>query len=421
MKRTLYQQVRSRTVLHKAWRHVRKNGLSSLSIETQNAIKQFDEDAHRRLRRIEDQLRKHRFVFAPQTGVAKQRSGKKPRPIVIAAVENRIVQRAILDVLQNQPPIREILSTPSSFGGIGNRSVKDAIGYVNDTINSGAKYFVRSDIRDFFGHIPRDYVTKFLGGHFADDDFLTLFQKATETTLANLSNLGEDAEYFPLGSEGVAQGSPLSPLIGNILLRNFDGTMNGRRIICVRYIDDFVLLGPCPSALRKAFENAQTELGRFGMSAYDPWIKAENTSRAKSGHGKVEDGFQFLGCHIKPGLVQPCSSARDAILQRVDEALDRGKKYLIEAAGMSRPKVSKLGYAQTLVEIDRTVRGWGDAFAFCNGRGVFHDLDSKINSKLDDFRQLATQLCNGRSPDVKRRVEGVSLLGDTNNPASGYR
>lgn len=171
MDRTLYQQVRGRAVLHGAWRRVKENGLASLSAETRDAIKALDADAHRGLRRIEDQLRKDRFVFAPQTGVAKQRPGKKPRPIVVAAVENRIVQRAILDVLQEQPTICEVLNTPTSFGGIRNQGVGDAIAHVCKAIGGGSAYFVRSDIQGFFERIPRGHVTELLRASFDDRVF----------------------------------------------------------------------------------------------------------------------------------------------------------------------------------------------------------------------------------------------------------
>ena len=98
-------------------------------------------------------------------------------------------------------------------------------------------------------------------------NFLELFERATQTTLANLAHLGEDAGLFPVADKGVAQGSPLSPLIGNILLREFDANMNGRGIVCVRYVDDFVMLGPSPSILMKAFARAQAELGRLQRPA----------------------------------------------------------------------------------------------------------------------------------------------------------
>ncbi|SUS07999.1 Maturase [uncultured Defluviicoccus sp.] len=404
----LYQRVRGRAYLNAAWRRVRENGLTSLSAETRDAIRVFDADAHKGLRRIQDQLREHRFIFAPQTGVAKPRPGKRPRPIVIAAVENRIVQRAILDVLQDQPAIIEVLASPNSFGGIRGKGVGDAIASVSNAISEGSAYYIRSDIQGFFERIPRGHVIDFLQAHFSNQrEFLALFERAAETNLANVARLGDDAALFPLSAVGVAQGSPLSPLIGNILLREFDAKMNGRGIICVRYIDDFVLLGPSPSVLSKAFANAQAELSRFGISAYDP---AANSQKASL--GKVNDGFRFLGCHIKPGLLQPCRSARQSVLQAVDEALARGQKSLKRAAAMSGSRVPRQGYAQTLVEIDHILRGWRHAFAFCNGRSVFRDIDRIIDERLSHFHRWVNRLCFNQTAQVKRRVAGVFLLDD---------
>lgn len=102
----------------------------------------------------------------------------------------------------------------------------------------------------------------------------------------------------------------------------------------------------------------------------------------------------------------------------MDEALDRGRKSLKKAAEMSGPKVPKQRYAQTLVEIDHILRGWGHAFSFCNGRSVFRDLDREIDQKLSRFRQWAKALCENGSPEVKRRIAGVFLLDDT-EPAEG--
>jgi RNA-directed DNA polymerase len=80
---------------------------------------------------------------------------------------------------------------------------------------------------------------------------------------------------------------------------------------------------------------------------------------------------------------------------------------------MSGPAVPKQRYAQTLVEIDHILRGWGHAFSFCNGRSVFQDLDRTIDWKFFSFRRWVNKLCEDESPEVKRRVAGVFLLGDT--------
>lgn len=407
MTRSLYQRVRGRDTLHRAWRKVRENGLKSLSIETRESVKAFDGDSYRRLRRIEDQLRRKRFKFAPQKGVLKKRAGKSPRPLVVAALENRIVQRAILDVLQDELAIQDVLATPTSFGGIKGRGVQEAIAFVCKAMDQGATHYIRSDIEGFFTKIPRETVTGFLSKHFADDDFLDLFNQATETKLANLKQLGDDAFLFPLKEEGVAQGSPLSPLIGNILLKDFDTDMNGRGITCLRYIDDFILLGPNSASVKKAFKNAQVKLSAFNMMAYDP-----NSRSDKAQMGKVGCGFDFLGCYIVPGFVHPSRSARAKIIAAVADALDDGRKALIKAAKSSGINVPKRRYAQTLVDIDRILLGWRHSFAFCTGPQVFEELDRKIDEQLAEFRRLAKGLAGGKSLDVQRRIMGVQLLND---------
>ena len=148
--RDLYRDVRRMAVLVNAWKRVRENGLASKRPQTVDEIKAFDRESHRLLPSIQSHLQKNRFAFAPQVGVLLPRPGKKPRPIVIAAVTNRIVQRAILDVLQTTDEICELLTTPTSFGGIAERGRENALALAYREIGSGrARYCLRSDIKDF--------------------------------------------------------------------------------------------------------------------------------------------------------------------------------------------------------------------------------------------------------------------------------
>src|SRR5438094_789308 len=87
---TLYSHVRSASVLNDAWRTVRSNGLASTVRYTRDEILDFEVHAHRHLRRIQSQLKACRFSFDPQLGILQKRPGKKPRPIVIASIKNRV-------------------------------------------------------------------------------------------------------------------------------------------------------------------------------------------------------------------------------------------------------------------------------------------------------------------------------------------
>lgn len=98
----LCKRLRSRDVLHRAWRVVRESGLSSLSSETERNTKSFDESSASNLERLADQLRQRRFKFENEIGKALPKGPGKSgrRPLVVAPIANRIVRRAILDILQ---------------------------------------------------------------------------------------------------------------------------------------------------------------------------------------------------------------------------------------------------------------------------------------------------------------------------------
>jgi RNA-directed DNA polymerase len=405
--RTFSQILRKRDTLNAAWRRIRAHGLRSPSSQTRAEILNFEKHELRNLRRIQDDLLRGRFQFARQVGLRIQRPNKGPRPIVLAAVKNRIVQRALLDVLQREPNILRVLQTPTSFGGIKGRGVEDAARAVSEAKRSGAKYFIKSDIKDFFTKIPRSFVLEEIRELAADADpaFLDLLAQGMETNLENLEELGDDAHLFPLGPEGVAQGSPLSALAGNILLQDFDATLNGRGITCVRFVDDFVILGREPSHVHKAFVNAQRLLSTFNMQAYNA---IENPEKAKIGH--VDQGFDFLGCHISRGWVLPSASNQNRLLNSLRERLREGRAELNAIARGLPYRSQPRGFEQTLTDVRNVVRGWGDAYHFCNGYHALESFDRKISSEINGFVEFAYRLRIGAAPETRRCMVGVPLL-----------
>lgn len=405
--KTLYDQVRG-VALRRAWRKVRENGTKSPSSATRSAIREFDANAENNLQRIYRALLKRRFLFRPQEGrLIRKPSGRGQRPIVLAPVENRIVQRAILDVLQSTPQVQAVLDTPTSFGGIRHRDRAKAISMAVQQIRGDCKRFIRSDIEGFFTEIPRQLVREYLSRTLGDSEIVDLFDASTATDLINLDELGDAAGMFPLEDRGVAQGNPLSPLMGNILLRRFDEELNRGDILCLRYIDDFLLLGPDRSLVRKAFRSAQRMLRDLGMKAYDP-----QRDREKAEEGPTGRGFNFLGCHVNPGFVEPSRAARRKLIERVDAVLTEGKSELLRAAHADKTEVPRLRFVQTLARLDRVLLGWGHAVSFCDRRESLVVLDRKIDQRIRAFKALARQLAVGASAETRRRVLGVQLLAD---------
>lgn len=402
-------EVRRIKTLQNAWRVVKSSAQVSSSDEIRNFANEFEVDYISNLRRLQAQLRSESFIFKPQKGIAKKRLGKVPRPLVISPIENRIVQRAILDVLQTHVPyVKAVLDVPTSFGGIKGKRVEFAILKVKEAFAGGAKFYIRSDIPSFFTKVQRAKVLDEMQLHLGASKFYDLFSRSIETTLSNLSDLSRQrlSEYFPIGIDGVAQGSPLSPLIANIYLSEFDREMNLGGITCIRYIDDFVILGRTEKEVSVAFRRAVAILGRLGLAAYSPYESSD-----KAAHGRVGDGFEFLGCLVSPGLVQPSKKARNDLLSKIDVEVRQAKfsaNHIVDGGELFTAGC----YGQAIAKINRIVWGWGKSFSFCNGVHVAKGLDLKISGKLDQLDNEIRKLMIGADYRVRQKVVGVNLLED---------
>lgn len=128
MESKLALQVRRRKVIDVAWVAIKRNARTSKSQDTRDEIAAFEANLTTNLRRISRELQQNNFVFPPARGIKipKDKSDRASfRPLVVAKVESRIVQRAIHDVLVSVPAIQKFVHTPYSFGGIKKKKDDD--------------------------------------------------------------------------------------------------------------------------------------------------------------------------------------------------------------------------------------------------------------------------------------------------------
>ncbi len=405
-----YKKVCSKKMVRAAWKVVWENGCTSKSEETRREIKEFGPNSERHLDRIIRQLKSHKFEFPPAKGILiKKKAGKKPRPLVKAPIISRIVQRTILDVLQSEPALEPYYRLPSSFGGIKGKGlgVAGAIASAYEFIRSGnGKFFVRSDIEGFFTKIPKDRVLSKIKIVFGDQKFQNLVEQAAKIELENLAELGSAASQFPLYEEGVAQGCCLSPLFGNILLEEFDKELNGRGIKCIRYIDDFLILGPSQRCVLDGFEKAQRILSEMGLSAYDP-----RTNHLKAEIGLTRRALNFLGCQLRLGMISPSKQAKDRLLISIKTTLHRSIQSM-NPSGNVTDKV--LNLVETLRDVNNVLTGWGHQYSFCNDRELFKQMDVSISifieGYLKEYRARNDLFKKSGRHEESRRILGVHLL-----------
>lgn len=408
----LYKDICSLRTLYGAWRKVRSSAFFSSSDEIRREAEEFESRLPDSLIEIQHALSKQIFIFLQQTGVAQKKPGGKSRPLVLAPIPNRVVQRALLDVLQRRVRlVKRVLGTPTSYGGIPDKRVAMAIADAREAMRTGARFHIRSDIPAFFTKINKDRVLELLRPHLNCEATLKLFEEAIRTDLANIDDLRRKGldEIFPIGIEGVAQGSPLSPLLANIYLADFDLAMNSNGITCLRYIDDFLLLGASLSDVDKAFNRALKELGKIGLEAYDP-----RTDKTKASRGATEIGFDFLGCNVSPGLIQPSEATRRRFRAKLDAEFVAAS-HALRYNAQYQDGDGKYSYSSALYRIDKIILGWGKAFTFCNGSQCMIALDDFISNKLAQLEAEKIAILANSDSTVRRRVLGVRLLIDIQN------
>ncbi len=401
----LYDRVRDRSRLWHAWEIVNQNASKSGSSKTKSEASHFRSRLRLGLEKIARSLHARTFAFEPQRAVAIERPGKSSRPLVVAPIANRIVQRALLDTLHEVPHIRSKLNAGFNFGGVADKGVPDAVKKVFD-ISKTHGFFIRTDINGFFQRVNRsDAVASLLAG-INDEDFVDLATRATITELDDATRHMEQMGIFPLYEEGVAQGSCLSPLLCNVLLHPFDEQMNSRGVVTVRYIDDFILLAPSERAVRRAFESAKSWLAERGLTCYDPFNPEHSD---KAAFGRMEKGADFLGCEVSTSLIRPTRKNFKSLVRKVEEAFENSLRSLKTP---SKAQNDHTTFAETIVVASKTLRAWANTYGFCTDSRIFRDIDSSIGQAMSTYEMDYHRLRAGMREVDARRATGLFPLVD---------
>lgn len=350
--------------------------------------------------------------------------GKDPRPIAIATIQNRVVQRAILQVLQpriardvRNPETRYETTRDDRLGKINdvNRSkygvggliypyggVRPAIERITEAIDNGAKYFYQSDIRSFFTKIPTGDVVGFVRRETRDDELADLFRSGLEVHLGNEDELIGYTDLFPKGGIGVAQGSSLSAFAGNVLLFDMDQRLNAMGVTSVRYIDDILMVAPDETTLDTAKDFAETTLTELGFGLYRPEDGPDKAAR-----GECSKAINFLGCTIQPKRCVPSRTSIENIKASVREALSTSKAAIKEATRKGGGLNPSRSQSATLAALGKRVYGWQKSFAFCNQRQPFQHVDDFVSSQVVDYQGFVSRQLSKVGPIEKMMILGV--------------
>ena len=234
-----------------------------------------------------------------------------------------------------------------------------------------------------------------------DAPFLRFFEKAISAELENMAALREKGDLFPTEDVGVAQGNSLSPLLGNIILADFDQQMNEGLCACIRYVDDFIIFGPSAKAVSRRLRKAQSLLSTLGMQL--------SPEKSSSGAVPVDDGFEFLGITVCPGLIRPSNRAQRTLLAKIEEILEDGKRALVELREAHHLQREK-SLVAILRRVDSTITGWGKHYRFCNDGQVFDALDRRIWTCVRHYLGCYSDVRNDLGEELRPLALGIGQL-----------
>jgi len=225
----LLARVAEQSNLVTAWSEVRERAYAKIELDPD--VRAFERAVLRRLADVESRLRGMSWRPSPLTPVSIPEDDGGVRTLHIPEIEDRVVERAVLAVVE---PLVDPHLSPYSFAYRSGLGTRDAVRQLVAARDEGSRWCVRTDVRDCFDSVPRRAVLAELAEIVADESLLRLIR-----LLVCRPVRGERARSVM--GRGLSQGCALSPLLCNLYLDGFDQRMLRRGYRLLRYADDIAV------------------------------------------------------------------------------------------------------------------------------------------------------------------------------------
>jgi CRISP-associated protein Cas1 len=272
MARKLLASIISDAHLRQAWRRVKANG--GAPGQDRQSIADFETSLDASLLEIRTKVLDGTYRPRPMRLLPIPKPNGGERMLAIPSMADRILQASTAQVLDE---FLDPTMSDASFGYRRGRSVEHAVARVTTYRLWGSAWVVDGDIHAYFDSIPHDALLASLSSNIRCDATLRLIA----LWLANFGTAGC----------GIAQGSPLSPLLANLYLDPVDKAIHTRRVRLVRFADDFVLVTRSQARAIWAKVEMARLLGPKGL----------RLNHEKTRVVSFAEGFEFLGYLFKDG------------------------------------------------------------------------------------------------------------------------
>ena len=275
------------------------------------------------------------------------------RQLGIPTVMDRFIQQALCQILQTE---YDKTFSDSSFGFRPKRSAHQAVLKARAYQNEGYQYVVDLDLEKFFDRVNHDKLMGKIRRDIQDVRVLKLIR-------AYLNAGVMDNGVVSRSEEGTPQGGPLSPLLSNIVLDDFDHELEKRGHKFVRYADDCNIYVKTP----RAGERVMKSVKEFIEKKLKLKVNERKSKVAKPSKRKFL-GFSFLG----------------GVIVRLRIASESIKRFKDKIRIITRP-TRRIKFVDLINELTVFLRGWKGYFNLTEARSVLEELDQWIRHRLRSY------------------------------------
>lgn len=379
----------------------RSHGLSS------ETIQQFGSNLESRLSVIRKKIKNNTFSFSPVRGQAVPKSSSPgKRPLRIADVEDRVVQRAIARLIEDALVKKYDLYNPASFAYLrrrsvheGRRSIRDALKKMVTLYADNRPIVLEADIQKFFDTVDQEKLLKeMIFPALRDNSINNLIESALKQEVGNINLLSEeDKKLFLDSGSGLPQGGSLSPLFANVYLSGFDRQMLQNGFGLVRYADDFIVMCKDIEEAKRAHQLAKKLLED------DLGLKLHPLSDGKDSKTRIskitQDKFEFLGVMFNGKRLWPSSKTQQSLKKKLREITEYDK--------------SRSTLLDVLLSLKYLMEGWISTYSFTDIEVFLQEVDQEIRDRVGHSAFMMGWFERKRSlSSQQRKFSGIPILLD---------